>query len=56
MVETNSKKQKIEYTAQQYHGLFGEKKWKNPKCTLKSTELARGKKYKDVNPFTKSEF
>lgn len=50
------KKQKIEYSDQQYHGLFGEKKWKAPKCTLKSNKLARGKKYEKINPFTKSEF
>ncbi len=55
-MEAPQKKQKFEYSQQQYHGLFADQKWKAPKCTLYSTKLARGKRYQHINPFTKSEF
>ena len=54
----DGKKGKFTYTPIQYHGMFAcdAKGIKSPKCTFYSEELARGVKYGNVNPHTKSEF
>lgn len=48
------KKQKEEWN-QEFHGLFGNRKWKNPKCTLYSEELQRPKQ-SHITKKTKSEY